>query len=423
MTVGLHRVTYLDAASASHEWTCEVEEVTIRYGRDDPTGQPSASTASLTLPGVAPAALDIGSRVLVDTQPPGGAWTRRFTGKVTDLSTTWGLGFDPVDGAGVVPKAEVTCVGPLADLGRRYVGAEPWPQEKDGARVGRILGLAVDPATVGQVDPGAVDILARDVDHESAQDLLESVGTDAGGILWETRGGMISYADSEHRRGTPVTVQLGACDVLLAPVWSRTVAGLVNDVSIGYGVAAGGAEQPRAVATRADSIATYGRYAYTTSTQLAVLADAQARAQMLVVRSGVPSWDISQLPVDLSIIDAVRTPMILALNMHSLLSVTGLPVGSPATTAQLWVEGWTEHLAYGVHEITFSVTAYCRTAPAPRWDDVDAGWTWDTMPATLTWDATTCLGPVPSSGRWADVPASLRWDEVPAATTWNTWKG
>ena len=73
----------------------------------------------------------------------------------------------------------------------------------------------------------------------------------------------------------------------------------------------------------------------------------------------------------------------------------------------------------GVYDLELTVSGFCRTAPPPRWNDVDPALTWDT--AHGTWDDAACLGPLPNLGRWDDVAATTRWDTVPPATTWNTY--
>jgi hypothetical protein len=364
--------------------------------------------------------MDIGARLVVETQH-GGTWFPRFVGRVTDVDVTWEIGRGPYGAApDVVPRGQVIAAGPLAATGRRYIGDVPWPQESDGARAARILAAAA--VTVGEVDPGTVQLLARDVDRKAALDLLHETAVDGGGILWESADGLLNYADAEHRRNTPPAVTLDACDVLMAPRWSKTAAGLVNDVALAYGVAPDGGEQPVTTSTNAESIATFGRYAYTATTGLAALADAQARAGILTVRGGDPAWNVTDLPLDLSILDAARTTTILGLEIHDLLQLTGQPAGTPSPGAvnSLWIEGWTERLTYGGHELTFSVSAYCRTVPAPRWNDMAPSTTWDNV-GTMTWNDATCLGPLPSLGRWDDTAASLRWDAVAPAVTWDTW--
>jgi hypothetical protein len=367
--------------------------------------------------------MDIGASLVVETQH-GGTWFPRFVGTVTDVGLTWDVGRGTYGAEpDVVPRGQVMGAGALAGTGRRYIGDVPWPQESDGARAGRILAAAA--ATVGQVDPGTVQLLPRDVDRKAALELLGDTANDGGGVVWESADGLLNYADADHRRNTPPAATLDACDVLMAPHWSKTAAGLVNDVAVAYGIPPDGGDQPVVTTTNAASIAAYGRYAYSVTTELAALADAQARAQTLTVRGGYPAWNVTDLPLDLSVLDDALTDLVLGLEVHDLLQLVGQPAGTPSPGAvnSLWIEGWTERLTYGGHELTFSVSAYCRTVPPPRWNDVSPSQTWDSTLPSATWDSASCLGPQPSLGRWDDTAASLRWDEVPAATTWDTWKG
>jgi hypothetical protein len=374
--IGVHTVT-LGAVDIS----CLVDEVTIHYGRDDTNSQPEANSATVemsfdTSVDAYPPGLDAGANLTVKT---GTAF--RFNGRVTDITQNWQeAGAETPDRV----ELQVIATGPLADLGRRTVGDAPWAQEIDGSRVSRIMaaaGVTLNPATS---DPGTVQILPRDVDSQPALDVAQSVAVSAGGIIWATRGGEIRYADADHRRGSVAEIALDACDILVTPKWSRTTDGLVNDVSIGYGVSATGGDQPRYTASRQDSIDFYGEYSVSTSTELAALADAQAMGNLLLTRNREPVWLMSILPVAVADLNTADTTALLALEMHSLISLTGLPAaGGAPTSAALWVEGWTERLAYGVHEFEMVVSGYCRTVPAPRWNDVSPTVTWDTIGATL----------------------------------------
>jgi hypothetical protein len=266
-----------------------------------------------------------------------------------------------------------------------------------------------------------VQILPRDVDSQPALDVAQSTAVSAGGLVWNTRSGDIRYADADHRRGATAELEMDACDILVTPQWSRTTAGLINDVSIGYGVDPDGGDQPRYTNERADSIAMFGRYGFTTTTELAALADATAMGQLLLTRNRAPVWLMSALPVDVAGLTDEQTASLLTLEMSGLITLTGLPAaGSAPTTAILWVEGWTETLAYGAHEMTLIVSGYCRTSPAPRWNDVGPDTTWNDQ-GDITWDDSTCLGPIPNMGRWTDVPASVRWHQVPFNTTWDNY--
>jgi hypothetical protein len=412
-----HYRTVGDAVDLS----CLVDQVSIAHGRGDPSGQPEASSATIDFTATRdeplPPQVDIGSVVVVSTLTPEGGSTR-FTGRVTDIALGW-------DDAGVeTPDAgvgQIIAVSVLADLGRRVVGSEPWPVELDGARISRVADLAGMPLDARWSDPGTVSILARDVDAQQALDVMHGVAESAGGIVWDTRDGDVRYADADHRRGIAPSLVLDACDVLVTPRWLRNLAGLVNRISIGYGLAPDGGEQPQLVAEDTASITKYGRYGLSVTTELAALADAQAMSQLVIVRNSSPVWNMNALPVDVESLSQDETTALLSLDMHALVTLTGLPaIGSAPTSANLWVEGWTERLAAGVHEFEMYVSGYCRTSPPPRWDDLDPTWTWNTAPADLTWNDTTCLGPPTDTGRWADVPSSLRWDDL-TTTTWDQW--
>jgi hypothetical protein len=418
--VGIHSVTVGGA-----DISCLVDSVSVNHGRDDAGSQPEASSATISLTADAattllPAVVDVGATVRVTTQTSSGTYDR-FVGRVTDLALGWDEAGARTPDMGV---GQVVAVGALADLGRRVVGATPFPQELDGARVARVLaeaGVTLDPLTS---DPGTVQILARDIDAQQALSVAHDAAVSATGVVWQARTGDVRYADADHRRGAQPALTLDDCDVLVTPTWRRTLEGLVNSVSIGYGAEPeGGGEAPQYVASNPDSIARYGTYGYSTTTHLAALADAQAQGQLLLVRNSSPVWVMAALPVDVAGLDAARYDALLGMDMHSLLNLTGLPaIGTAPTSASLWVEGWKEELTWGGHTLELVVSGYCRTTPPPRWNDIDPTWTWDTLSPSLTWDSATCLGPPINVGRWDDQPATLRWDQVEAALTWDTYE-
>lgn len=427
MTVGTHRARVSNPGVGVIDISCWVDEVSIVHGRSDPDGQPDASACTLTLvddDGTMPSVLEIGRFLFVETNlnPPTDdpVWRTRFVGRISDYDLGWE---EAGEATPDTPIGQVIAVGPLEGMGRRSVGSVVMPAENDGARVARIMAAAGygAPATI---DPGTVGLIARDVNVTDALSLAQSVAADARGVLWEDKAGTIGYADAEHRRAAPVALALDVCDVLTTPTWRKTTAGLINEVAIGYGVPAAGADQPRYTATDADSVARYGRYGFESTTQLAALADATALGQLLLVRNKTPPWNMAALPIDVAGLDAADTATLLELDMHSLIQLTGMPaVVDVPTTANLWVEGWAETLAYGRHDLVLNVSGFCRTAPAPRWDDVPAAYTWNTIDAAMTWDSATCLGPITSEGRWVDVPATTKWNQVPIGVTWDTWTG
>ena len=429
MSVGTHTVTVTPPGGTVGDLASEVDQLTDRHGRVTPDSRPEAASVTVNVSCDSaltpwPNVVDVGCALEVVTTLDGVGHVR-FRGSITDLSLGWDdAGEDTPDRV----TAQVVAVGPLADLGRRTVGDVPWPQQLDGARVAAILaaaGITLDPA---YSDPGTVAILPRDIDSQTALDLAQEVASDAGGIVWATAAGDIRYADAVHRRNIAPALELDACDILVTPTWRRTTEGMVNAVSIGYGVApeagedgeGGGGEAPRYVARRDDSIDKWGEFGLSTTTQLADAADAAAMGDLLLTQNHDPVWILGALPVAVADLDAADTATLLALETNDLIAVTGMPAaGALPTSTALWVEGWTETLAWEVHELELVVSGYCRTAPPPRWDDLNPAMTWDTAPGT--WDDAACFGPVTDLGRWNDQPATLRWDQIDPAKTWDTY--
>lgn len=424
--IGEHRVivvAYEDETSW-FDMSRLIDDVSVTHGRTNTTEQPDASacTVNFTVDALtAPLSnvVDIGARVIVSTLVDD-LETVRFGGRITDLSLGWDEAGTETPDTGV---GQLTAVNVLGDLGHRYVGDEPWPQELDGARVARVAqlaGITLDPALS---DPGTVRLLPRDVDRSDALGIAHAAAESAGGVLWTTRAGVLHYADADHRRGILPLVTLDACDVLVTPTWARTLEGLTNEVSISYGpVPEGGAEQPRYHDIGEQSQLRYGRYSTSLTTQLAELADAEALGSLLLTRNAYPVWVLSALPLDMAGLDPTDTRAVLNLEMHDLIRVTGLPeLGQAPTSAVLWVEGFSETLAYGEHSIALVVSGYCRTSPPPLWDDLDPDQTWNNI-GTPTWDDAACLGPRPTLGRWNDTAATLRWDQVAATVTWDTYE-
>jgi hypothetical protein len=424
--IGAHEVLlYPDRAAptgASVDLSCLVDEVTITHGRGDATSQPEPASATVDItigPGAPlPPEADVGAWLVVTTVLEGERFTR-FTGRLTDVGIGWDDAGENTPEAGI---GQLVATSVLADYSRAVVGAAPFPQELDGARVARVFaaaGLALDPGTS---DPGMVEIVARDIDAQAALEVAREAATSAGGLVWETRAGEVRYADAEHRRGADVVLDLDACDLYVTPTWMRNVSGLINEMAVVYGTPPeGGGPAPTYYAIHTESIARYGRYAYSTSTVLATWEDAYEMANLTLVRNSTPVWQLNALPVAVVDLDAEQTRTLLGLEVHDLLRVSGMPAtGATPTAFACWVEGWTEHLAWGVHDLELTVTDYCRSSPPPRWDDTDPAQTWDTTPPADTWDSVACTGgPVADLGRWDDVAATTRWDMVNPATAWD----
>jgi hypothetical protein len=101
-----------------------------------------------------------------------------FSGLITDLDAN----YDLHKGGTVV---SVIAQDWTADLGNRYIGAEPWAQDSLGNRFAGMVALAGQ-ATTYKIDPGpaALSVSYRDVDNQPAYRLMAELATSAGGVLW-----------------------------------------------------------------------------------------------------------------------------------------------------------------------------------------------------------------------------------------------
>ena len=365
---------------------------------------------------------------------PGGAYTataqvRPSTGGIGIVQGGVALGSNVPPNPALVGTQTISVNGRADSSGNFFISFWPYSKAVSTGKTAAVVNVtltAQHQVPQGQIDPGTVQILARDVDKKPCLTLLQELANDAGGIAWHTRDGAICYADAEHRRGEPSALTLDCSQILMAPQWSKTTQGVVNDTTVSYGVPVSGSEQPTVSAQDNNSIASFGRLAVSQSTQLATSSDASQRAQETIVRGANPVWNMPVIPIDLadSYVDEAQTRRLLLLEMNALIAVTGLPAQGPYVSRQLWIEGWDEGIAasngVGSWTLDFAVSDYCRTAPAPRWDDIAATYTWDTIP-DIKWDEAQCMGPQPPSGTWNDIAASLRWDDVTASITWDTW--
>jgi hypothetical protein len=385
-------------------------DVTVTVGREAVDEQPSASV--LTVASSESVTARIGDPVVLSD-----AYGRMFGGTVTDLDAEW-------DAFGAVWRTRLIAAGPLADLGREWVGDTPWPQESDSARVDRVLTLVaaphnVDPAILGP------EMLGTDVDHRTALDYAQSVAQDALGVLWEQPADAatpIRYAPQRVRAWDAVAIvwsevqqgmtwatmpadltwdavamaapndavpalDLDCTEVLADVVLSSRVGDHVGQVTVLWGPPADpGAE--RAAETVGD-----GTPAVRLDTQLATAGGALQVADTVWRARREPLWRLTRLTVPTDTLPPARVQQIRgALTVGTRLTVT-LPAGAPAGSRwEGYLEGWRHELADGRHDLILATSERGMTEPADRWQDVPPQTAWATLPADLLWDDALDMG-------------------------------
>ena len=411
-----------------------VGPVTIRHGREDVDAQPTAGTASVLVDRAALAQLPtLGDELRVElsaaaltqlgASPTAAAAARvRFVGDVTDARLA------PRTAAGQ-SLLQLVAVAPLARLARGLrIGDTPWPAELDGPRAARILArcAALAGVVVDYVGPGTATVLARDVDAQPTMQLLADLAAATGGQLHAARDGRLSWHDANHRRNAPTVVKLRPDDVMRDVEWLLDLSGVVNDVTVAYGVEAvqpGNTEASKPTTSVVDpvAVARYGRTAATLDTELQTAAAAVERARQLVGRRSRPAWRIDGVEVELlRTLHATQALALLAAQPGSLLRVTGWPDAGPEQAARLFVEGWTESATRNGYGLSLDVVGWGAAGASPRWVDVDPDTSWTEVPTGLTWLAALGWDTDADLGRWLDLPDSGQsWTQHPT-TSWAT---
>ena len=398
--------------------------IVVTHGRDRVTDGPEPSTAHLTLLVPAPGmpAWTSGNSLTI-----GHATGPLFAGRVTDLTM---VHVDTVE-HGMCALLTLTAVGPVAALGVRVVGDEPWPAESGAQRASRILTLAhVAHSIDGDVDPRVV---ARDVDAQPALGLLEDLAVTTGAAVFDTPNGTVVYQAISGRArpvfgyrwedfppgdtwadfdpamtwadfadwispASDLPILLPAGAVEWEPAWNLTESEVINHARVGYGVPADGSQQEYAEAVDETSRVAHGtRYRYIGS-QLADQTDAADRAGHIVTTQARPRWAMPSVVVLLDLIrdsDPTLYTSVMGLLCGDHVIVHGLPQPAPAIDWAAICEGWTYQYWKTDHGTEHERTTLALSDPLASlavmtWSDYPALYRWSDHPTPLIWsDLTT----------------------------------
>lgn len=435
-----------------------LSDLTVTWGRTTTVDQPDPATCSFTIsdpPGGAVRFDDtvtLGSAVVVYAALDGIRYVV-FAGRVTDLEATY-------DDAADAAACQVIAADQLADLGNRFVGAEPWPAEAMWARAHRIVtAVGLDPARVLATIPGplnAIVVSRLDVDRQPAAGLLQDLAATVGLVLWssynpDTGAQYLIFEDPGARASLYVfaqdltsllwTVQTGtgagtpltACNVLQDPVkWAREVGDLITRVTIRWkdqSTAPGTTDRTLAMVDT-DSETKLGARGISVGTDLTSLNDAQSLAsRVLAAHQPSESWRTEGLTWDLSLTDT-DTPATRSLAISLLdnvarlgyaIALTDLPYWTPTAAAtQLYIEGGVYSFTDGRWILALQGApatglggslSYGATDPSIRYADIDC---------SVSYLEMIGVGPAgPTGPAWQDIPAATTWSTVPAAIDWS----
>lgn len=392
-------------------------EVTVLHGRQGfgEAAPPMSATIQVEVPAGPMPSWRAGDVLTLD-----GPAGRMFAGRVVERSLTH---FTDSSGAGW-GRSTLTAVGPLAALGVRRIGDEPWPQETGTQRAARILTAAGTPWSVD----GTVDLLVlpRDVDAQPAAGLLDELASWTAAAVFDTPSGEVVYQALSGRSRPVVPFMWGDFDPVLTwdefdpgltwdgdapsigdwpsptsefplplpaeavefePEWRSSEATIINEVAIGYGAAD---PQTEVRLEDAASITDHGRRYLYQGTELATSADALARASHIITTQSVERWQIGEVVVALDLLDPAAHDAALNLVCGDHVTLQGLPQPAPAMDWTGIVEGWTFNQWGGggvlFERLTLNLSDPLLSLAVMRWDDYTSTYQWSQHPGHLTWD-------------------------------------
>lgn len=281
-----------------------------------------------------------------------------FRGSISDVSV------EAVTTAnGLLFAYDVTAVGPIALLSRQRVFVDGRPVELDGARISdaitNALGvrweefpdstwgdvaaettwLNIDPVfSLANIDRGAFDlaVLGAEPDGVNALSVVNESALSGRGVLFETAGGVLGYADRRRRireaDSTPVVLSFNDVEVN-----SFSTASSVGDVT---NVADVEWADGLVSAKNAAGIQALFRLERKFRTVLNVEADAQAFADELVETQGVSRFRIQRVQVNLlGLSSAEARAELVRLPIGRFLRVTDVPSPIGSGTFDGFIEG------------------------------------------------------------------------------------
>lgn len=388
-------------------------QVTILHGRSDVRDGPEASSATLlwlqdepSMPGWVSGDT---VKIVGDTGP-------LFTGRIVETRLEHGLR----DDRSTYGLFTVTCAGPVAALGYRFVGDEPWPAETGTARADRILTLAEVPYVIdGTADP---IVLPRDVDRRSARELLDDLAQSTAAAVIDLPTGEVLYQpmaerarpvhpfpwsdfdpaatwsgfdpamtwqdfDTWYSNDSEFPLEIPAAAVGFEPTWGVTAADIVNHVRVGYGPA--DPDQAFTEVTDSASIARHGRRYQYHGTQLQNLADAQAYASWILTTAATARWSLDDIDIHLDLLGGDIRAAVMALTCGDHITLDSMPQPAPAIVAEGIVEGWT-YVTWGdggqmFERLRLHTSALLESLAVPTWADFPPAFTWADFPPIATW--------------------------------------
>jgi lysophospholipase L1-like esterase len=346
-----------------------------------------------------------------------------FSGRITDVIATW-------DGS-IDSEVQIIAQDWRAELANRFVGDQPWIAEVLWGRAVRIIQLSGQPIQMN-VDAGVANLMVsyRDVDRQSALDLVQQLAISCGGILWTAthlvtgqnlriedvaaRPAALTLTDAGtglvHVIPSPAAIAnslpITSCNIDLDPV--RFILDTSDTISM---VAVQWMDQTKDEHTGLDkptqrtvevvapeTMAAIGARRMSVSTQLISLGDATAQANQWLARSSPLAWRVEGLRWDTADYNLSPDEIQTVLTLLDGTSRNGLPIAltelppwtypmtGNATEVALYLEGGTYTYNAGHWQLELQTSSATGSAVGNLpWNALDAGWAWNEFDPGVTY--------------------------------------
>jgi hypothetical protein len=334
-----------------------------------------------------PLNLSIGTELSVTLNTTFGDRETLFRGRISDVEVS----ITPA--TPLVGQYRLTAVGPLAGANRRQVLAAGRLVEKDGERAEAAIVDALGTAIIADAlfDEGVFDLAALSAQDGgyTALSIAQEAAASGGSVLYETRDGLIAYADAARRGAVldqddfyPVPSAILDLDGMNA---SSSLSELANRIVLDW-------DAGTVIEEVQDSIDQFGLFVRRISTALDKEADAEIRAQELAQNLSVPAFKADVFRLLINNAAPPLRDLLVKVEPNDGVSFRQLPDVIGFTRLDAFIEGVEWRIDPFVVELglfasderlSVGLIYWGRVNPALEWDDVDATLEWRDAGRTL----------------------------------------
>ncbi len=388
-----------------------VLSVTMDTGRNDIDLQCNAGYARMEIVNLTNSAFDIDvtDPLTLELKNSAGVYVPVFGGEVSDF----GISVRSPDEAGFITIGNILAVGALAKL-TKALFPDALAKTTDGTQIYDILNellinswfevapalqwMDYDPTTtwanaenvgLGEIDqPGLYEMISRAADPASSYNLCAQIAQSAQGQIYEDKAGRVCYADTDHRTqylSTYGYTTLSANYAIPSTVKSILQIGKIrNSLVFNYG----NNYNSQATALDASSIATYGRYQRSATTNLHNLADVNTLMTRELGLRAIPREQLQSITFRLDnseLPDAERDKLINVFFGQPVV-INNLPINMFNGSFNGFVEGFAIKATPQYVDLTLTLSPTDFSLVAPQWATVTpASLIWTGVNATLIW--------------------------------------